>query len=226
MAIIQIKRGEAADWAVANPILALAELGLETDTNQMKAGDGKTAWSALPYLAESVTRVESVNGESGIVELTKYDIPGIENVDNTTDKDKPVSDATQAAIDALDKTSVGLDQVDNTADKDKPVSDATKAADEALGTFLMNEIAKKADYGDATTNAANIQTNAGNIDANTSSINLLTGRVETLETSSELTSGTPAPTDPGKAGHVVYDAEYIYVCVADNTWKRVAIATW
>ena len=75
MAIIQIKRGTSADWSVSNPILALAELGLETDTNQMKAGDGKTAWSALPYLAESVTRVESVNGETGVVELTKYDIP-------------------------------------------------------------------------------------------------------------------------------------------------------
>jgi len=29
-----------------------------------------------------------------------------------------------------------------------------------------------------------------------------------------------APTDPGTAGKVAYDANYIYVCVATNTWKR------
>ena len=30
----------------------------------------------------------------------------------------------------------------------------------------------------------------------------------------------------GTAGDLAYDASYIYVCVATNTWKRVAIATW
>lgn len=30
----------------------------------------------------------------------------------------------------------------------------------------------------------------------------------------------------GTAGDWAYDSNYIYVCVATNTWKRVAIATW
>lgn len=30
----------------------------------------------------------------------------------------------------------------------------------------------------------------------------------------------------GAAGTVVWDSGFIYVCVATNTWKRVAIATW
>lgn len=30
----------------------------------------------------------------------------------------------------------------------------------------------------------------------------------------------------GTAGDVCWDADYIYVCVAANTWKRAAIATW
>jgi hypothetical protein len=30
----------------------------------------------------------------------------------------------------------------------------------------------------------------------------------------------------GTAGDIRYDADYIYVCTATNTWKRVAIATW
>ena len=30
----------------------------------------------------------------------------------------------------------------------------------------------------------------------------------------------------GEAGDVIWTADYIYVCTATNTWKRVAIATW
>jgi hypothetical protein len=30
----------------------------------------------------------------------------------------------------------------------------------------------------------------------------------------------------GNPGWVSWDANYIYVCTAANTWKRVAIATW
>lgn len=30
----------------------------------------------------------------------------------------------------------------------------------------------------------------------------------------------------GTAGEVRWDANYIYICTATNTWKRVAIATW
>ncbi len=32
--------------------------------------------------------------------------------------------------------------------------------------------------------------------------------------------------DTGVAGHWAQDADYIYVCTATDTWKRVAIATW
>jgi hypothetical protein len=30
----------------------------------------------------------------------------------------------------------------------------------------------------------------------------------------------------GEAGQIAWDANFVYVCVATNTWKRVAIATW
>lgn len=30
----------------------------------------------------------------------------------------------------------------------------------------------------------------------------------------------------GTAGSIAYDADYVYVCTAENTWKRAAIATW
>lgn len=32
--------------------------------------------------------------------------------------------------------------------------------------------------------------------------------------------------DTGTAGQLAYDSSYIYVCIATDTWKRVAISTW
>jgi len=41
------------------------------------------------------------------------------------------------------------------------------------------------------------------------------------------TARTPASaTAAGTAGEICWDASYIYVCTATDTWKRVAIATW
>lgn len=31
---------------------------------------------------------------------------------------------------------------------------------------------------------------------------------------------------PGVKGTILWDANYIYVCTATDTWKRVALATW
>jgi hypothetical protein len=40
-------------------------------------------------------------------------------------------------------------------------------------------------------------------------------------------SGAPASASAtGTTGSIVADANYIYVCTATDTWKRVAIATW
>ena len=50
-------------------------------------------------LAESA--VTSVAGKVGDVLLTQADVAGLENVNNTSDLDKPISTATQAAIDAI-----------------------------------------------------------------------------------------------------------------------------
>lgn len=47
----QERHDTAANWTSANPTLAAGELGVETDTHKIKAGDGSTAWADLPYAA-------------------------------------------------------------------------------------------------------------------------------------------------------------------------------
>jgi hypothetical protein len=51
--IIQIRRDTAANWTSANPTLAQGELGVETDTDKIKIGDGSTAWTSLGYLIDT-----------------------------------------------------------------------------------------------------------------------------------------------------------------------------
>jgi hypothetical protein len=49
IARIRLRRDTAANWTSANPVLLNGEVGLETDTQRFKAGDGTTAWSGLSY---------------------------------------------------------------------------------------------------------------------------------------------------------------------------------
>jgi hypothetical protein len=42
-----------------------------------------------------------------------------------------------------------------------------------------------------------------------------------------LNGSAPATaTSTGEVGQIAVDADYVYVCTATDTWKRVAIATW
>lgn len=58
--------------------------------------------------------------------------------------------------------------------------------------------------------------------------NILNGELAWTDPASKVNLGTaPASaTSTGAQGDVVWTADYIYVCTATNTWKRVAIATW
>jgi hypothetical protein len=46
---IQFRRGTAYEWSSVNPKLAQAEMGIETDTNLFKIGDGINYWNDLDY---------------------------------------------------------------------------------------------------------------------------------------------------------------------------------
>jgi len=47
---------------------------------------------------------------------------------------------------------------------------------------------------------------------------------DTLRVATQKTPATAAAT--GTKGDIVHDTNFIYVCTATDTWKRVAIATW
>ena len=78
---------------------------------------------------------------------------GLSNVNNTTDINKPISTATQAALNlcatknqptctgtvyGIDKSMVGLGNVDNISDSNKPISTATQSALNLKNEFNNN----------------------------------------------------------------------------------------
>ena len=122
------------------------EITVLDESAVFKAASGATA-PLVEFKNSSGTVVANVaaNGAvtvSSISGVTKSMV-GLGNVDNTSDANKPISTATQTALDlkaplasptftgtvaGVTKTMVGLGNVDNTSDANKPVSTATQTA--------------------------------------------------------------------------------------------------
>lgn|GEM_PF-3440536 len=82
----QFRRDLAANWTSNNPVLLSGELGLETDTNQFKIGDGVTSWTTLAYGG-----IQGPSGPSGVgnaavqvVATTNQSLSGLPTIDGVT----------------------------------------------------------------------------------------------------------------------------------------------
>lgn len=51
---IQLRHDTSTNWTTYNPILLEGEIGIETDTNKMKIGDGVTAYNSLEYFGGDI----------------------------------------------------------------------------------------------------------------------------------------------------------------------------
>ena len=67
---IQVRRGLAADWTSVNPVLAAGEMGVETDTNKFKFGNGTGAWSTLSYAASDSAAIGEISQDAINTALT------------------------------------------------------------------------------------------------------------------------------------------------------------
>lgn len=70
--VIKLRRGTASQWTTANPVLAAGEVGLETDTNRTKYGDGTTAWATLPYSVADASGTASVDWSAVLNKPTEF----------------------------------------------------------------------------------------------------------------------------------------------------------
>ena len=117
-----------------------------TSSEHVNLASGKSLYLNGTLLKDATETLTNKTLTSPVINtptgITKSDV-GLANVDNTTDAGKPVSTATQTALDlkaplanptftgtvaGITKTMVGLGSVDNTTDAAKPISTATQTA--------------------------------------------------------------------------------------------------
>ena len=67
---IQVRRGTASEWTAANPILAAGEMGVETNTNLFKFGNGTATWTALAYANNSDVAIGEISQDAINTALT------------------------------------------------------------------------------------------------------------------------------------------------------------
>ena len=117
-----------------------------TSSEHINLASGKSLYLNGTLLKDATETLTNKTLTSPVINtptgITKSDV-GLANVDNTSDANKPVSTATQTALDlkanlasptftgtvsGITATMVGLGNVDNTSDANKPVSTATQTA--------------------------------------------------------------------------------------------------
>jgi hypothetical protein len=173
--------------------LALNNVDNTTDANKPVSSATQTALDAKQATLVSATNIKTINstsvlgsgniaveptitattsadyyrGDKSFATLNKTAV-GLANVDNTSDANKPVSSATQTALDlkentitattsadyyrgdktfaTLNKSAVGLGNVDNTSDANKPVSTATQTALDTKTNKLITTNRQTASY--------------------------------------------------------------------------------
>jgi hypothetical protein len=134
----QQRRGTAAQWTAANPILSAAEIGVEIDTNKFKIGDGTNRWADLVYFtADAAAAInELIDGAPDLLNTLNELAAAIGDdanfvttmTTNLAAKAPLASPTFTGTVSGVTKAMVGLGNVDNTSDASKPVSTATQAA--------------------------------------------------------------------------------------------------
>ena len=158
---IQFRRDSTANWASANTVLAVGEMGIDTTTNQFKIGNGSTAWNSLSYAPisgtvadiDDVTNVTITSVASG--DLLKYNGTAWVNAAGYATLASPTFTGTPAAPTAAAATNTT--QVATTAFVRTEVANLVASAPAALDT--LNELADA--LGDDANFAATTATSIG-----------------------------------------------------------------
>lgn len=144
MSTIQVRRGTAAQWSSANPVLSAGEPGFETDTNVLKIGDGITAWSSLPVYTGTasaiLTQLLTVDGSGSLLDADTVDGFHASSFATATDLTNHISDSSDAhdasAISYNGSTNISATDVEAALDE-LDSEKVAKAGDSMSGTLEL-----------------------------------------------------------------------------------------
>ena len=145
---MQQRRGTAAQWTTANPILAAGEIGFETDNNKFKIGDGVNHWDDLSYFSDAASISALVDGAPALMDTLNEisaalgDDPDFVNTIGQQISTINNSLTYLANIEALEDLALVVDTHANATTNVHGISDT---ADLVTTTLLSNSIATLSD---------------------------------------------------------------------------------
>lgn len=172
-------------------------------------------WSGSTYVYITSVAVDSVAGKTGVVTLVKADV-GLSNVDNTSDINKPISTATQIALNSkVDKVAgKGLSTEDySTAEKSKLAGIAAGAqvnvaTDLSLGTATATVLPLNSSTGNDVNLPSATTTTAGLLSAtDKTKLNGLSNYVKPVNEPISYITGLQTALD-GKASTTYVDGKF------------------
>jgi hypothetical protein len=151
---MQQRRGTAAQWTSANPVLNAGEMGWESDTNKFKIGDGTNHWADLDYFADTNSTVNPAFGTSIVFEGATADSyeTTLQVTDPTEDRTITLPNVTGTVIttgNLSDITNIGVftstitmegssaDDYELTLSAGNPTADRTVTFPDATGTVAL-----------------------------------------------------------------------------------------
>jgi hypothetical protein len=152
---MQQRRGTAAQWTSANPVLNAGEMGWESDTNKFKIGDGTNHWADIDYFADVNSTVNPAFGTSIVFEGATADsyettlqvtdptadrTITLPNVDGTVITTGNLSDITNIGVFTSTITMEGSTANDHelTISAGDPTADRTATFPDATGTIVLD----------------------------------------------------------------------------------------
>lgn len=195
---MQQRRGTAAQWTSANPILNIGEIGFESDTNKFKMGDGVNHWADLDYFINEAAISTDIEG--AISDTEKGAPNGVATLNansKLTSSQIPTSVATLESptftgTPSAPTATVGTNttQVATTAFVQTAIGSVIDGAPEALNT--LNELAAALD--DDSNFGSVVISQLGSHDTAIASINndisALDGRLDVVESDIVAIGGT------------------------------------
>jgi len=243
---IQVRRGLSSEWTAANPVLAAGEMGVETNTNKFKFGNGTDAWTALSYAASDAAAIGEISqdaiNQALLVGagLTKTYNDGANTITVTVDTDV-VSTKTFAIAEATSKAAAAQAAAASYTDTavsgiNNSLTDYLEVADRGVanGVASLNNLGK---VPEAQLNLQSLSTNvitSGNVTAENVTVNanlIVNGTTTTLNTQNVSIEDTllyiaennnSSSLDLGfVAGHNtgVYNHTGLVRDASDNKWK-------
>jgi len=124
---MQQRRGTAAQWTAADPVLNAGEIGFESDTGKFKIGDGTNHWDDLNYFLDAVDQGGSI---TDYVPLTQKDAAsGVASLDSNKNVYVPGSSIIiEGSTDNANETTLTVTN---------PTADRTITFPDATGTVVL-----------------------------------------------------------------------------------------